>query len=35
MYTIKVSHIKSESKFAFSLVAPMSKYYDNQGNVVA
>lgn len=35
MYTTKVSHITSESKLAFSLVAATSKYFDNQGGVVA
>lgn len=35
MYTTKVSHITSESNLAFSLVAATSKYYDNQGGVLA
>lgn len=35
MYTTKISHITSESNMAFSLVAATSKYYDNQGGVIA
>lgn len=35
MYTTNVSHITSESKLAFSLVAATSKYYNKQGDVVA
>ena len=35
MYSTKVSHITSESKLAFSLVAAVSKYYDKQGNVIS
>lgn len=35
MYTTKVSHITSESKLAFSLVAATSKYYDRNKSIIA